>query len=159
MGAPQSLRQLSTADIYGRRASRAEMQQIIDELQLADEAWGEAQERARTLRQTPASPTWAVMMRDERGYRKQLPDLAVWRRGSKLPVAIVGEEGHRREDRQRMILEGWREAIWSDQYAAVQYDWPTLRSRPGSDALPRGPTSARRSSSRRRSEPPRRSAR
>jgi hypothetical protein len=61
-------------------------------------------------------------MRDERGYRKQLPDLAVWRRGAERPVAIVGEEGHRREDRQRMILEGWREAIWADQYAAVQYD-------------------------------------
>ena len=54
---------------------------------------------------------WAVRMRDERGYRKQLPDLAVWRRGAERPVAIVGEEGHRREDRQRLILEGWRDAI------------------------------------------------
>lgn len=60
---------------------------------------------------------WAVRMRDERGYRKQLPDLAVWRRGAERPVAIVGDEGHRREDRQRMILEGWRDAIWADQYA------------------------------------------
>jgi hypothetical protein len=65
---------------------------------------------------------WAVRMRDERGYRKQLPDLAVWRRCAERPVAIVGEEGHRREDRQRMILEGWRDAIWAEQYAGVQYD-------------------------------------
>jgi hypothetical protein len=65
---------------------------------------------------------WAVRMRDERGYRKQLPDLAVWRRGAERPVAIVGDEGHRREDRQRMILEGWRDAIWAEQYAAVKYD-------------------------------------
>ena len=53
-------------------------------------------------------------------YRKQLPDLAVWRRGAERPVAIVGDEGHRREDRQRMILEGWRDASWADQYAAVR---------------------------------------
>jgi hypothetical protein len=65
---------------------------------------------------------WAVRMRDERGYRKQLPDLAVWQRGAERPVAIVGDEGHRREDRQRMILAGWRDAIWAEQYAAVQYD-------------------------------------
>ncbi|MDE3129880.1 MAG: hypothetical protein KGL16_01905, partial [Acidobacteriota bacterium] len=65
---------------------------------------------------------WAVRMRDERGYHKQLPDLAVWRRGAERPVAIVGDEGHRREDRQRMILEGWRDAILAGQYAAVQYD-------------------------------------
>ena len=65
---------------------------------------------------------WAVRMRDERGYRKQLPDLAVWRRGAERPVAIVGEESHRREDRQRMILEGWRDAVWAEQYAAIQYD-------------------------------------
>jgi hypothetical protein len=65
---------------------------------------------------------WAVRMRDERGYHKQLPDLAVWRRGAEPPVAIVGEEGHRREDRQRLILEGWRDAVRSGRYIAVQYD-------------------------------------
>ncbi len=61
-------------------------------------------------------------MRDERGKRKQLPDLAVWRRGAELPVALVAEEGHRCEDRQRLILEGWRDAVLSGRYIAVQYD-------------------------------------
>ena len=91
-------------------------------------AWSAARMERRGLRWLSArelaadADRWAVRMRDERGYRKQLPDLAVWRRGAERPVAIVGEEGHRREDRQRMILEGWRDAIWADQYAAVQYD-------------------------------------
>lgn len=91
-------------------------------------AWSAARMERRGLRWRSArelaadSDRRAVRMRDERGYRKQLPDLAVWRRGTTLPVAIVGEEGHRREDRQRMILEGWRDAIWSDRYAAIQYD-------------------------------------
>jgi hypothetical protein len=65
---------------------------------------------------------WAVTMRDERDYRKQLRDLAIWRRGADRPVAIVADAGHRREDRQRMILEGWRDAIWAEQYVAVKYD-------------------------------------
>ena len=65
---------------------------------------------------------WAVRMRDERGYREQLPDIDAWRRGAERPVAIVGEEGHRREHRQRLILEGWRDAIWAEQYAAIHYD-------------------------------------
>jgi hypothetical protein len=91
-------------------------------------AWSAARMEHRGLRWLSArelaaeADRWAVRMRDERGYRKQLPDLAVWRRGAERPVAIVGDEGHRREDRQRMILEGWRGAIWSEQYAAVQYD-------------------------------------
>ncbi|MDQ6816771.1 MAG: hypothetical protein M3018_05105, partial [Actinomycetota bacterium] len=91
-------------------------------------AWSAARMERRGLRWQAArvleaeSDRWAVRMRDERGYRKQLPDLAVWRRGAELPVAIVGEEGHRREDRQRLILEGWRDAVLSGRYIAVQYD-------------------------------------
>ena len=38
------------------------------------------------------------------------------------PVAVIAESGGRREDRQKMILEGWRDAIWSGRYAAVRYD-------------------------------------
>jgi excisionase family DNA binding protein len=41
--APQSIRQLSTADIHGYRASPEEMQQIFEDLQVADEAWDGAQ--------------------------------------------------------------------------------------------------------------------
>ena len=62
---------------------------------------------------------WAVRMRDGRGYTNQLP---VWPQGSELPVAVIGETGQRRADRQRMILEGWRNAIWSGRYAGVRYD-------------------------------------
>jgi hypothetical protein len=65
---------------------------------------------------------WAVRMRDERGYTNQLPDLAVWLQGSGLPVAVICESGQRRADRQRMILEGWRDAIWSGRYVGVHYD-------------------------------------
>jgi hypothetical protein len=65
---------------------------------------------------------WAVRIRDKRGYTDQLPDLAVWPEGSGLPVAVIGETGQRRADRQRMILEGWRGAIWSGRYAGVRYD-------------------------------------
>jgi hypothetical protein len=91
-------------------------------------AWSAARMERRGLRWQAArelganADRWAVRMRDERGYRKQLPDLAVWRRGTELPVAIVGEESHRREDRQRLILEGWRDAVLSGRYIAVQYD-------------------------------------
>ncbi len=91
-------------------------------------AWSAARMERQGLRWQAArelgadGDRWAVRMRDERGYRKQLPDLAVWRRGAELPVAIVGEEGHRREDRQRLILEGWRDAVLSGRYIAVQYD-------------------------------------
>jgi hypothetical protein len=61
-------------------------------------------------------------MRRERGYAEELPDLAVWLERSKSPGAVIAESGGRREDRQRMILEGWRDAIWSGRYAAVRYD-------------------------------------
>ena len=91
-------------------------------------AWSAARMERRGFRWRAAreleadADRWAVRMRDERGYRKQLPDLAVWRRGAELPVALVAEEGHRREDRQRLILEGWRDAVLSGRYIAVQYD-------------------------------------
>lgn len=65
---------------------------------------------------------WAVTMRCERGYTRQLPDLAVWLNESKPPGAVIAESGGRREDRQKMILEGWRDAIWSGRYLAVRYD-------------------------------------
>jgi len=65
---------------------------------------------------------WAVRMRCERGYTQQLPDLAVWLNGSKPPGAVIAESGGRREDRQKMILEGWRDALWSGRYIAVRYD-------------------------------------
>jgi hypothetical protein len=65
---------------------------------------------------------WAVRMRDERGLRWRLPDLAVWPHGSSLPVAVIGDTGQRRADRQRQILEGWRHAIRLGQYAAIRYD-------------------------------------
>ena len=65
---------------------------------------------------------WVVPMRCERGYTEQLPDLAGWLKHSAPPVAVIAESGGRREDRQKMILEGWRDAIWSGRYAAVRYD-------------------------------------
>jgi hypothetical protein len=65
---------------------------------------------------------WAVTMRCERGYTQQLPDLAVWLNDSKPPGAVIAESGGRREDRQKMILEGWRDALWSGRYIAVRYD-------------------------------------
>jgi hypothetical protein len=65
---------------------------------------------------------WAVPMRCERGYTEQLPDLAGWLRDSTPPVAVIAESGGRREDRQKMILKGWRDAVWSEQYTAVRYD-------------------------------------
>jgi excisionase family DNA binding protein len=56
MGPPQSLRQLSTADIHGRSASPDEMQQIIDELQLADEVWEHAQAASENAPPDPGFP-------------------------------------------------------------------------------------------------------
>jgi len=65
---------------------------------------------------------WAVPARCERGYTDQLPDLAVWLPSWDRPGAVIAESGGRREDRQRMILEGWRDAIWSGRYTAMRYD-------------------------------------
>jgi hypothetical protein len=64
---------------------------------------------------------WAVRARCERGYAELLPDLAVWLKRSEPPVAVVAESGGRREDRQKMILEGWRDGILSGHYAGVHY--------------------------------------
>jgi excisionase family DNA binding protein len=56
IGPPQSLRQLSTADIHGRSASPDEMRQIIDELQLADEVWEHAQAASENAPPDPGFP-------------------------------------------------------------------------------------------------------
>jgi hypothetical protein len=64
---------------------------------------------------------WAVRARCERGYTELLPDLAVWLKRSGAPVAVIAESGGRREDRQKMILEGWRDDIVSGCYSAVHY--------------------------------------
>lgn len=91
-------------------------------------AWSAARAERRGLRWASArelavdSNQWAVLIRHGRGYRSQLPDLAVWGTRSELPVAVIGETGRRRCDRQRWILEGWRDAIWSGHYSAVRYD-------------------------------------
>jgi len=65
---------------------------------------------------------WAVPARCERGYTLQLPDVAVWPEGWETPGAVIAESGGRREDRQKLILEGWRDAVWSGRYHAVRYD-------------------------------------
>ncbi|HTX08616.1 MAG TPA: hypothetical protein VME22_08395 [Solirubrobacteraceae bacterium] len=65
---------------------------------------------------------WEVAMRCERGYTKALPDLAVWLKPSGPPIALVSETGGRREDRQKKILEGWRNAVYAGQYSKVLYD-------------------------------------
>ncbi len=51
-----------------------------------------------------------------------MPDLAVWLPDSNLPVAVIVEGGHRREDRQRRILEAWQSAVHSGRYSGVRYD-------------------------------------
>jgi len=65
---------------------------------------------------------WEVTMQCERGYTKQLPDLAVWLKPSGPPIALISESGGRREDRQKKILAGWRDAVYAGQYSAVLYD-------------------------------------
>ncbi len=77
----------------------------------------------KTHRELALEPErWAVPAPCERGYTEQLPDLAVWLRRSKPPVAVIAESGGRRDDRQRMILEGWANGIWSGRYSGVLYD-------------------------------------
>ena len=68
---------------------------------------------------------WAVPMRRERGYAEELPDLAVWTERSEAPGAVIADSGGRREDRQKLILEGWRDAVRSGRYFAVRYDCPS----------------------------------
>ena len=65
---------------------------------------------------------WAVRTRCDRGITRQLPDLAIWVEQYELPCAVIVESGNRRNDRQKMILEGWRDAIRNGRYARVQYD-------------------------------------
>ncbi len=65
---------------------------------------------------------WAIPARAERGWRTVLPDLVVWPAGSQKAAAIVVEAGYRRRDRQKAILEAWRDAISSGRYVAVRYD-------------------------------------
>jgi hypothetical protein len=77
----------------------------------------------KSMRELATDPDrWAVSARCDHGYTKQLPDLAVWVERDEPPVALVAEAGGRREDRQRMILEGWRDAIVAGRYAGVRYD-------------------------------------
>lgn len=52
---PQSIRQLSTADLHGHRVAPKEMQQILAELQLADAAWEGAQAASDNAPQIPGS--------------------------------------------------------------------------------------------------------
>jgi hypothetical protein len=68
---------------------------------------------------------WAVPARCERGFTEQLPDLAVWRTPDQAPIALISERGGRREDRQKMILGGWRDAITAGRYSGVLYDCTT----------------------------------
>jgi hypothetical protein len=65
---------------------------------------------------------WGVPTRSERGFTEQLPDLALWLKPSGPPVAVILETGRRREDRQKMMLDAWAQAIRSGQYARVHYD-------------------------------------
>jgi hypothetical protein len=65
---------------------------------------------------------WEVRVRDERGWRGVLPDLAVWLAQDAPPIGLVVEAGFRRSARQRTILEGWRDAIRSGRYSGVRYD-------------------------------------
>jgi hypothetical protein len=81
---------------------------------------GRAWKSAREIALDPER--WSVTARCERGYTTQLPDLVGWVKPSPHPVAVIAESGGRRDDRQKMILEGWRDAVWSGKYAAVRYD-------------------------------------
>jgi hypothetical protein len=64
---------------------------------------------------------WAVPARCERGSTKLLRDLAVWLNRPGPPAAVIAESGGRREDRQKMIPEGWRDAVLSGRYSAIHY--------------------------------------
>jgi excisionase family DNA binding protein len=56
MGPPQSLDQLSSADIHGRQVSPDEMQEIVEELQVADEVWEQAQTASENAPPDPGFP-------------------------------------------------------------------------------------------------------
>jgi hypothetical protein len=105
--APPARTTISHAVLVGWSAARLERR-------------GRVWQSARELALDPER--WSVTMRCERGYTSQLPDLVGWVMPSSDPIALIAESGGRREDRQKMILEGWREAVWSGRYAAVRYD-------------------------------------
>lgn len=66
---------------------------------------------------------WSIAVANERGgISQRLPDLAVWAPRSPLPAGLVIEHGVKREQRRRLVLEGWHAAITAGQYARVQYD-------------------------------------
>ena len=65
---------------------------------------------------------WEVPTNCERGHTTQLPDVAVWLKASGPPWAVIGESGGRREDRQKLMLEAWRDAVHVGRYAGVRYD-------------------------------------
>lgn len=65
---------------------------------------------------------WAVPARYEHGFITQLPDLAVWLNSRPTCIAVISEHGGRRDDRQKLILEGWRDALIAERYAGVLYD-------------------------------------
>ncbi len=66
---------------------------------------------------------WAVaMVEPQRGLVWRLPDLVVWLPTNPQAFAVIGEQGQRRFDRQRAILEGWRDALLAERYAGVRYD-------------------------------------
>ena len=52
----QSTRQLSTADIHGHRVSTAEFQELVDELDRADELWHSAQDASENAPPDPGFP-------------------------------------------------------------------------------------------------------
>lgn len=105
--APPALTTIAHGVLVGWSAARAERRRRV---------WKSARELAHD------SDRWAVRMRRERGYTTQLPDLAVWLARSGPPIARIAESGGRREDRQMMILEGWRNAVYAGQYSKVLYD-------------------------------------
>jgi hypothetical protein len=78
----------------------------------------------RSVRELALDPErWSIAVANERGgMSRRLPDLAVWAPESPLPAALVIEHGVKREQRLRMVLEGWQAAIRAGRYARVQYD-------------------------------------
>ncbi len=87
---------------------------------------GRAERRGRTWKSARElsldGERWEVPTRCERGFTTQLPDLAVWLKSSGPPWAVIAESGGRREDRQKLMLEGWRDAVHAGRYAGVRDD-------------------------------------
>jgi excisionase family DNA binding protein len=81
MGPPQSMSQLSTADIHGRRASPDEMQQIIEELQGADEIWEHAQSASENAPPDPGFPHRLRALAEACEHQARSLDKAGWIEG------------------------------------------------------------------------------